>query len=433
MALEFVRDAISLSGLTGSKVKSKVIGDYYSFWWNITSGGEKANHEWTTAIIELDAATGEMYIKETGEIILGSAGHALDLRCSGWKTRNLKVVLVEKDTECYSHLKNVISRRWPKVDISEAEGPIQSNRSNIILMNVELDEALNAIAQLDLRNSLFFFDPLRSVTFETVEKVAEARIKRYYQTGTEYIIFVFTSDWFLGREDFAGLPVTLDEASWSKAEKSTVIEADALFGNTEWRPRILINKPISDREYDFIELYTRSLHKWFRYVLPMPFNPKDKQIFHLMLCSNFAVGVHATRRFFCKITNNPDYKPDNKKAFIEFRSKHGDIFEGLKGNQRPKQWRILWKTITVHEEGICDYLCRDFEEIEQVEKERIKLLEWLATKGYLTRCDTSNPWKLPITQYRVNWQIVKDMLGVGHPPPFKALSLKPLSIEEISR
>ncbi len=30
--LEFVGDAISLSGLTGTKLKSDVIGEYYPFW-----------------------------------------------------------------------------------------------------------------------------------------------------------------------------------------------------------------------------------------------------------------------------------------------------------------------------------------------------------------------------------------------------------------
>ncbi|MBA7652372.1 hypothetical protein ES703_60202 [subsurface metagenome] len=433
MALEFINDAISLSGLTGSKLKSEIISEYYPFWWNITSGGEGANHEWATAIIELDAATGEMYIKDTKETILGSSGHALALKCNNSNTKKLKIVLVEKDINCYSHLKKVINRRWPNVNIFEAEGPLRSNKSNIYLMNVELDETLRAISQLDLGNSLFFFDPLRSVAYETIEEVAKARIKSYYQTGTEFIIFVFTSDWFLGRDDFAGLPTTFDETSWSQYEKKAVVEADGLFGNTNWRAQILNNKPIYEREYNFIELYKKNLHKWFRYVFPMPFNPKAKQIFHLILCSNYEVGVRATRGFFCERTNNPDYKPDNKQAFVEFRNKHKEIFEGLKGNQRPKQWRILWKTITGHEEGCCDYMCRDFEDIEQVEKERIKLLEWLANNGYMTRCDTSNSWKLQITQYRVNWQSVKDILAIEPPLPLEPLSLKPLSLKEISK
>jgi three-Cys-motif partner protein len=433
MALEFVQDAISLSGLTGSKLKSEIIGEYYPFWWNITSGGPSANHEWPTAIIELDAATGEVYIEDTGETILGSAGHAMHLKCGNANKRNLKIVLVEKDVQCYSHLKKVISRRWPKVNISEAEGPSRFNGSNIFLMNAELDEALNAISQLDLGNSLFFFDPLRGVAYETIDKVAKGRIKIYYQTGTEFIIFVFTSDWFLGRGDFSGLPVTLDEASWSKAEKKAVIEADTLFGTAEWRARILNNNPIYQREYDFIELYKINLHKWFRYVLPMPFNPKAKQIFHLILCSNYEVGVRATRGFFCEIARNPDYRPDNRKAYVEFRNKHKETIEGLKGNQKPKQWRILWKTITGHEEGICDYLCKDFEEIEQDETERIRLLEWLADKGYMTRREVSTPWNTLITQYRVNWQAVTEMLCIEPPPPLEPLSLKPLSIKEISR
>lgn len=38
--LEFVEDAICLSGLTGTKLKSDVIGQYYPFWWGITSTGE---------------------------------------------------------------------------------------------------------------------------------------------------------------------------------------------------------------------------------------------------------------------------------------------------------------------------------------------------------------------------------------------------------
>ena len=55
MSLEFVQDAICLSGLTGSKVKCDVIGQYYPLWWNITSGGKRTNNDLPTAIVELDA------------------------------------------------------------------------------------------------------------------------------------------------------------------------------------------------------------------------------------------------------------------------------------------------------------------------------------------------------------------------------------------
>ena len=433
MPLEFVADAISLSGLTGSKLKSEIIGEYYPFWWNITSGGDRANHNWATAIVELDAATGEMYIKDTKETILGSAGHALSLKCENAYTRKLRVVLVEKDSACYSRLKNVVRRRWPRVNIDEAEGPLQRNISNIYFMNVELDDAIELISHIDLRNSLFFFDPLRGVSFETIEKVARARIRTYYQTGTEFIVFVFTSDWFLGRDDFAALPKTANVKNWSGAESRTVEEADALFGHKDWRSKILCDKPIYEREIDFIELYKLCLHKWFRYVLPMPFNPKDKQIFHLILCSNFEVGVRATKGFFCDRTNNLDYKPDNKTAYDHFRNKHGEIYEGLRGNQRPKHWRILWGTITGHEEGLCDYQCKDFEEIEPNEQERQELLEWLADKGYLIPYDNDNPWGVEITKYRVNWDTVRSELHIDSPDPLEPLSLRRTSLKEISR
>jgi len=68
MALGFMKDAICLSGLTGSKLKCDVIGEYYPFWWSITSGGQRANYGYPTAIVELDAATGEVYIEDTDSI-----------------------------------------------------------------------------------------------------------------------------------------------------------------------------------------------------------------------------------------------------------------------------------------------------------------------------------------------------------------------------
>jgi len=433
MALEFVNDAISLSGLTGSKLKCDVIGEYYPFWWGITSGGQRENHEFPTAIVELDAATGEVFIEDTKEAILGSSGHAINLKCSNPNARYLKVVLVEKDTACYGHLKNVIRRRWGNIDIDLAEGPLQLNSSNIYLLNMELDNALRSIEKIKLGNALFFFDPLRSVEYRAIEKVATNRIKTYYKTGTEFIIFVFTSDWFLGRDDFTGLPTTVDKSTWSLEEKKTVSEADSLFGNIEWRSQILNNGSIFERENCLIELYRNGLHKWFRYVLPMPFNPKTDQIFHLILCSNFETGVRATRNFFCEKTGNPEYKPDNRKAFDEFQNCHPEIFKGLSGNRRPLQWITLWKTITSHEEGICDYMCSDFEKIERSGEKRQKLLEWLEHNEYLNRYDNGNAWKLPIQQYKLNWTTIKNKLGIDPPIPLEPLSLRHLPLKEINQ
>ncbi len=433
MSLEFKQDAICLSGLTGSKLKCEVIGQYYPFWWNITSGGKRVNYDWPTAIVELDAATGEVYIEDTSETIPGSSGHALDLKCRNPNTNKLKVILVEKDADCYAHLKNVIRRRWSNIDINLAEGPIQRNSSNVYLLNIDVDRALNTIENMRLGNALFFFDPLRSVEYGMIEKVAGKRIVNYYETGTEFIIFIFTSDWFLGRDDFAALPITINEAVWSPDEKKTVLEADALFGGADWRSNILTNKPVYEKENRLIELYRNELHKWFRYVLPMPFNPKENQVFHLILCSNYEIGVKATRDFYSDIAHNPRYSPNNKAAFNSFQRQHPDVFMGLSGRQRPAQWRVLWSTIKNHEEGICDCFCSDYSEIEGDITERQRLLDWLEQKGYLTKISLGNAWNSNIKQYQLNWVNIKERLGVSPPPLLKPLSLKPLSLEELSK
>lgn len=425
--LDFIEDAISLSGLTGTKLKCDVIGEYYPFWWGITSGGLSQKHRFPTAIVELDAATGEVYIEDTGETVLGSAGHALELKMKTRYTENLKVICIEKHEGCYSHLKNVIHRRWPSIPIEQTEGPINSNTSNVYLLNVTLDDALERIKEIELGNSLYFFDPLRSVEFFTIEKVASERIETFYQSRTEFIIFIFTSDWFLGRDEFAPLPTTPKENAWSGEEKETVLQADSLFGNIGWRSQILKNIPIKNRERTLIELYKMRLHKWFRYVLPLPFNPKRNQIFHLILCSNFETGVRATRNFYAMKTGNPRYRPNNTLAFRRFRKLHPEIFRGLKGVMRPLQWRILWKIITQHEGGICDCMCSDLIEIEPHPGDCQHLLEWLEEKGYLLPFDIENAWDFSIKQYKLNWAVIKEKLDVDPPLP-----LLPLSPEEIN-
>jgi three-Cys-motif partner protein len=431
MALEFEKDAICLSGLTGSKLKCDVIGEYYPFWWRITSGGQTANYDYPTALIELDAATGEVYIQDTKETILGSSGHALELKCTNSDTKKLKVILVEKDHTCYTHLKSVIKRRWGTIDMDVAEGPLQSNHSNVYLMNMALDDALNTIEKLELGNALFFFDPLRSVDYGMIEEVARKRIDSYYKTGTEFIIFVFTSDWFLGRDDFASLPTTVNVATWSPEQKKTVFEADALFGTTEWRDRILNNNPLHERENDFIDLYQRVLRRWFRYVLPLPFNPKAKQVFHIILCSNYEIGIRATRDFYSEKTGNPKYLPDNRSAYKLFRDYHPEILTGLHGNERPLQWKVLWSTVKTHEDGICDFMCTDYIKIDHDKNTRQYVLDWLENHGYLVRIDIDNAWNSPIQQYRLNWTTVKSILKIDPPPILKPLSLKTLSLKEI--
>jgi three-Cys-motif partner protein len=433
--LEFVGDAISLSGLTGTKLKCDVIGAYYPFWWKITSGGKREDYQKMTSIVELNAATGEDYIKDTKETVLGSAGHALELKVNhlgdeNIKTNNLKVFLVEEHQGCYEHLKKVIKRRWPSVPIREAEGPAALNSSNIYLLNNTLDDALNKIDTIQLGNAIYYFDPLRSVRWEAIERVATKRMGRGppFQTGTEFLIFIFTSDWFLGREDFAPLPCNKTERSWTDEEKTAVSDADALFGNKDWRIFLLNEKPIETKEKILIALYKYRLYKWFRYVLLMPFNPKKNELFHLILCSNYEAGVTATRSFFTSKTFNLPYRPDNKVAFQNFVKLHPKTLYNLGRRKRPLEWLLLWKLIKTHESGVCDCHCRDFLEIEQNVRLIDLALNWLLDNKYLVPLNIENAWQIPINRYQLNWKTVSNNLGIDPPQ-----DLKPLSPEEFAK
>jgi three-Cys-motif partner protein len=428
--LEFVKDAISLSGQTGTKLKCEVVGKYYPFWWKITSGGKALNYQKPTAIVELYAATGEDYIKETGETILGSSGHALELKInhlndSEVNTDSLKIVLIEQDNVCYNTLKRVIARRWPTVHVNEAEGPVESNTSRIYLLYKNLDAAIAALEEIELGNAIYYFDPLRNVEWKAIEDVAAKRIENFCQTGTEFMIFLFTSDWFLGRDTLSALPETANAAMWSSEQKKAIGEADALFGNTEWREHILVSLPLQEKETALVELYKFRLYKWFRYVLPMPFTPKENQLFHLILCSNYEAGVKVTKDFYDSITNNPVYLPGrepSREGYELFKKAHPEVSKGLSGVRRPLQWRILWKTIKYHEGGICDYRCRDFDEIE---KDTIKVksaLEWLHEKGYLEVLRVENAWDSSIDRYRLCWKTIQNILKIAPPPMLKPIS-----------
>jgi three-Cys-motif partner protein len=425
--LEFVGDAISLSGLTGTKPKCDVIGEYYRFWWGITSGGKSKDYRYPTAIVELNAATGEVYIKDAGETVLGSAGHALELKANSPHTNNLKVVLVEDDPQCYAHLKRTIKRRWPSVDIEEAERSPDDNSSNIYLLNKDLARALQAIQTLDLGNAIFFFDPLRSVVWSHIEEVAANRMRSFYETRTEFLIFLFTSDWFLGRDDFAPLPFKPDESSWSAEERTTIAEADSLLGNREWRTALLSDDAIEQRSRTLVESYKRRLWKWFRYVLPLPFNPKSNQLFHLILCSNYEAGVRMTRNEYSARTSNPRFSPDNSSAFRSFKNQHPGLFAPGHGRGRPLQWKVLWSIIATHEDGRCDWKCRDFTGIDFRLLEIKDALQWLAAQGYLELVDIPNAWDPSVESYRLNWGMITRKLGVEPPS-----SLVPLSLGQVS-
>jgi three-Cys-motif partner protein len=427
--VNFHKDAIVLSGETGTKLKCEVLSGYYPLWWRITSGGDYWKYGRPTAIIEMNAGTALDYIEETKKTILGSSGHAMEVKANNeHPTSKLRIVLVEQSDECFSHLKNVISKRWGTVNLDQALGKISLNKSGVYLINKDPSQALDIIEKIpDLGNALFFFDPLLYTSWDEIERVAARRITRYYQTQTEFIVFLFTSDWFDGRKKagLVPLPDTIDEKQWSAKETATVNKMDDLFGNWTWRAQILTKEARESRMEKLVQAYRKRLHHRFRYVLPLPFNPKEEQIYHLFMCSNFEDGVRITRNYYSEYTGNPRYNPDANAMYDKFKILHPELLVGYTGNQRPIEWRFLNMVIQNHEEGLCDIHCRDLWPLVKDWPGRIACLNWLAENGYLERVPRLTlAWiKVPFV-YKANWDVIKKRLDEGPPPKFSPLKSK---------
>jgi three-Cys-motif partner protein len=423
--LEFHDDAIVLSGATGTKLKCEILGKYYPKWWSITSGGQRRGNRLPTSIVELNAGTAEDYIEETRETILGSAGHALKLKLEGDGTWRLKVVLVESDLGCFSHLENVIRRNWGSLDLGEAKGQTSSNNTGIYLLNKSIGEAIGIIENIELGNSLFFFDDLLCTPWSEIERVARDTITSYYVSGTEFIIFLFTSDWFLGRPKagLSPLPRDITPTGWSSGEKGAVSKMDELFGSQTWRGSILTQAPESEKMRTLVSIYKDRLRRWFRYVVPMPFKPRQDQVYHLFACSNNELGITLTRSFYAEFTGNPPYNPNNPLTYRRFEKVHPEEVVDYAGNQRPLTWKMLWAVIKNHEDGICDIHCDDFRQFENDWQIRLDALQWLESEGYLTRYDpVNNPWGEEIPTYKLDWQVVEKNLDVRPPEEFHPLS-----------
>ncbi len=415
--LRFHGDAIVLSGLTGTKLKSQIIGDYYPLWWNITSGEPAHQYSYKTSIIDFNAGTGENFIEDTQETILGSAGHALNLKAQE-NTSELTILLAEQDTQCFQHLENVIGKRWPNLGT-------YGLANGVNLMSGNLQNALKNAQRCAKGNSLFLFDPLLYTPWEDIERVASNRIHQYYQTGTEFIIFLFTTDWFHGRGDLCGLPENDKESSWNQEQRRAVLEADNLFGHKNWRIQLLQPFPYEDRSQILVNLYRAQLHTWFRYVLPLPFVPKDGQMYHLFMCSNYERGIGITRQFYRQATNNPAYSPSNSVAYEKFLTLHPEM-KPEKRNVKPTEWKILWAIIKDHDQGLADIYCRDLSEKVDVEKIRKASLAWLSMKGYLIKIPTLTKfWKKPPDLYQLNWESLQENLSIQAPPSLEPLRLVP--------
>ena len=142
------------------------------------------------------------------------------------------------------------------------------------------------------------------------------------------MLFIFTSDWFTGRGDWHALPDTIDESKWNEGERLSVQRGDQLFGSAEWRDCLLDSKPVNEKIDIMVELYKTTLHKWFRFVLPLPFTPRNNQLYHIFICSNYAVGTTINRNVYAKFTENKSYQPNNTRAHKKFLEHHPEKKNG---------------------------------------------------------------------------------------------------------
>lgn len=424
--LEFHDDAIVLSGEFGTKLKSEILGSYYPLWWSITSGGKQRNFRNPTAIVELNAGTGEDYIPDRNETILGSSGHALQLKSDHAVTSHFTLILIEDDPNCFYHLQKVVRRNWPS--IAYLTEIMYERNGNVYLLNYNLETSLQKIDTMELGNAIFFFDPLLYTAWIEIEKVARKRIKGYYKTGTEFIVFLFTSDWFTGRGQLVALPTNNDPSKWNHNQSEAVTRCDNLYGSEEWRQYLLNEESISEKIELMVERYRIKLHKWFRYVLPLPFEPKPGQIYHLFFCSNYEVGIRITRSFYASQTGNPKYSPDNKKAYSKFKELHKD--KVLPGSKKSDEWKILWKIIREHEEGYCDIYCADLIDEQKDINLRQKIFEWLESNKYISRSNlVTDAWNHDVKLYQLEWDNIQESLEVNRPPKLEPLSsTKPPSV-----
>ena len=129
-----------------------------------------------------------------------------------------------------------------------------------------------------------------------------------------------------------------------------------------------------------------------------------------------------TKDAYAKKTGNPKYSPDVNQAFEKFKVHHPETLRRLTGRKRkPSEWKVLWRIIKQHEDGICDSYCEDLKTVENPYKLR-RILSWLLAKNYLNVFNVDNAWGWSVTRYKLNWTTVTSNLGILPPAELKPIS-----------
>lgn len=421
MPLEFKNDAICLSGVFGTKLKSNIIHEYYDLWWRITSGGPRNYFKFPTAIIEMNAGTGEIYIEDTKETIPGSAGSALDLKFNNRHSDNpnITLILVEENSECVDHLKNVLRRKFPRVSILEEDINVNDIEQECVLIRKNVEEAIETITQMNIRGRcIYFFDPLLSTNMNPLRKIYDTYIGSPFSSGIEFLIFFFTSDWILGRDDFNQLPITTNSKDWVPSEKETVDKLENVYGDRNWYEQILNLKTNEERMHLLIREYQKRLFNMFRFVIPMPFAPNNNQLYHLLFCSNFRKGASIISRFYSRSTEN-QWNPNNRIIYNQFKSKYMNKLNFPGGNRRPAEWKLLWNFIKHYQNGKFDELSRDVQENTNNDYENP--FNWLERENLINLFSKTMYKGREISRYELNWTTINTVLNLEKPNDFKPL------------
>jgi hypothetical protein len=138
------------------------------------------------------------------------------------------------------------------------------------------------------------------------------------------------------------------------------------------------------------------------------------------------------RHFYSTITENPPYSPDSQKAYKNFMAIHPELLKHISGRKRPLQWKILWKIITQHEDGVCERECRDFKDLDNNIDVIQKGLNWLCEHNYLQLSPLSRHWGVSIPQYVLKWGKTEERLKLTRPPEFQPISREQLHRKQSS-
>ena len=365
-------------------------------------------------------------VDETAERILGSAGHSLNLKYGPKRDWNkkLKLILVEPLPECRTALRNNILERWPEAELSEHKHGWYRSRDGYVDLFESVTYFLEHKDPNSLGTSLFYFDPLRAPDLSLVDKIASTRIVKPYGIGTEFLIFFFTSDWVVGRPEFAALPSSTEEG-WAPKQRESALAADREFGSRAWLSIVRSDHERAQMEDELVGLYKQSLRRWFRFVQPLPFVPKISQRYHLFCCSNYDTGMSVINSIYGKLTWPFGLQADNDAAYNKFLRMHRNLKQSAGRRARPAEWKVLWHIMKHHVDGVCDEQCKGDIRKKVSSSDHLKgVLYWLHSERYLKRIKArswqwSESLKYPI--YAIDWDVVKERLNVDPPEPPRAL------------